>query len=96
MTLCLAHPTFGYYTTRKVFGSSGDFITSPEISQIFGEVCLTICSVCTNTLTRIDYLQLLAIWYVTQWAAQGASQRVRIVELGPGRGTLLSDILRVS
>ncbi|KAL8277861.1 hypothetical protein RQP46_009680 [Phenoliferia psychrophenolica] len=74
MTLCLQHPTLGYYTTKKVFGSVGDFITSPEISQIFGE--------------------LLAIWYVTQWVAQGLSPRVRIVELGPGKGTLLADILR--
>ncbi|GAA5864321.1 hypothetical protein JCM1840_006742 [Sporobolomyces johnsonii] len=74
MTLCLNHPTLGYYTTRKVFGKEGDFITSPEISQVFGE--------------------LLAIWYVTQWLQQGAPRAVRLVELGPGRGTLLADVLR--
>ncbi|TKA57808.1 hypothetical protein B0A53_00957 [Rhodotorula sp. CCFEE 5036] len=74
MTLCLQHPTLGYYTTRTVFGKEGDFITSPEISQVFGE--------------------LLAIWYVTQWLAQGAPRKVRVVEVGPGRGTLLADILR--
>ena len=40
MTQCLLHPTHGYYMNpeNKVFGSRGDFITSPEISQVFGEV----------------------------------------------------------
>lgn len=34
----LTNPRYGYYTNKVVFGKSGDFITSPEISQIFGEV----------------------------------------------------------
>jgi len=40
MQQCLSHPTDGYYMNpeNKVFGSRGDFITSPEISQMFGEV----------------------------------------------------------
>ena len=38
MSDCLLHPTLGYYTTQDPFGAAGDFITAPEISQMFGEL----------------------------------------------------------
>ena len=38
MALCLSDPDYGYYTTREPFGAAGDFITAPEISQMFGEL----------------------------------------------------------
>lgn len=77
MNLCLSHPTDGYYMNpaNAVFGKRGDFITSPEISQVFGE--------------------LVAIWLLSQWQNAGSPPSIRLVELGPGRGTLMADILRV-
>ncbi len=76
MEIALGHPTLGYYMTRDPFGASGDFITAPEVSQIFGE--------------------LLGLWCVDYWARMGAPGRVQLVELGPGRGTLMRDALRAA
>ena len=73
-----------------VFGPRGDFITSPDISQLMGDC--------------------VGVWLASEWLAlmrptdssseekpstkKNKSEKVRIVELGPGRGTLLSDALR--
>ena len=38
MELALSHPEHGYYMSGRSFGLEGDFITAPEISQMFGEL----------------------------------------------------------
>jgi len=76
MRLCLTHPQHGYYVTREAIGADGDFITAPEISQMFGE--------------------LIGVWMVTAWQQMGAPENVRVVELGPGRATLMVDALRAA
>ena len=72
MTLCLHDPAGGIYGARDPIGR--DFITAPEISQAFGELC--------------------GLWVVQTWHDQGRPDRPRLVELGPGRGTLMADALR--
>lgn len=76
MAEALLHPEHGYYTTRDPLGRQGDFITAPEISQMFGE--------------------LLGLCLAQTWLDQGAPERFALVEPGPGRGTLMADILRAT
>jgi SAM-dependent MidA family methyltransferase len=72
MSLCLRH----YYATRDPLGSSGDFTTAPEISQMFGE--------------------LIGLWMLEAWHAMGRPNPIHLTELGPGRGTLMADLLRAT
>ena len=74
MAECLLHPEHGYYTREAVFGRQGDFITAPEISQMFGE--------------------MIALSLAQAWMDQGAPDGTVLAEAGPGRGTLMADILR--
>mgnify|MGYP001166151209 CR=1 FL=1 len=76
MADCLMHPEHGYYATRDPFGTAGDFITAPEISQMFGE--------------------MLGLALAQAWMDQGAPAQFTLAELGPGRGTLMADILRAT
>ncbi len=76
MSLCLGHPEHGYYMGRDPFGERGDFITAPEISQLFGE--------------------LAGIWLASAYEALGKPASFQLVELGPGRGTLMADVLKAA
>jgi NADH dehydrogenase [ubiquinone] 1 alpha subcomplex assembly factor 7 len=76
MAEALGHPEHGYYMTRDPLGLAGDFITAPEVSQMFGE--------------------LIGLWCAEVWRAGLAPQPTRLVELGPGRGTLMADALRAA
>jgi NADH dehydrogenase [ubiquinone] 1 alpha subcomplex assembly factor 7 len=76
MRECLMNPTHGYYQKQIVFGEKGDFITAPEVSQMFGEI--------------------LGLKLAEKWLNDQRPKHVNLIELGPGRGTLMSDILRAT
>ncbi|XP_004922669.3 protein arginine methyltransferase NDUFAF7 homolog, mitochondrial [Bombyx mori] len=75
MHIVTTNPTEGYYMKKEVIGEAGDFITSPEISQLFGEI--------------------LGIWFYAETQKMCEAKPLQIVELGPGKATLLIDMLRV-
>jgi len=80
MSWCLLDPKQGYYPTRDPLGVDGDgksdFITAPEISQMFGEV--------------------LGLWLINAWRSLGEPGSLQLVEYGPGRGVMMSDMLRTA
>lgn len=93
-----------------MLGPDGDFITSPEISQIFGEVSSSVQLLFnllktavglprfrpqTNMLSIYCVPQLIGVWIISEWIGAGRPKQLQLVELGPGKGSLASDILRV-
>jgi len=69
----IARANAAYYAREDPFR---DFTTSPEISQVFGEI--------------------LGLWAAVTWELIGRPDPVLLVELGPGRGTLMADALRAT
>ncbi len=76
MRIALTGRADSYYMRSDPIGLSGDFITAPEISQVFGEC--------------------IGLWCVDVWTKLGSPAAVTLVELGPGRGTLMRDVLRAA
>jgi SAM-dependent MidA family methyltransferase len=76
MTACLGDPEHGYYRAQRAIGRDGDFITAPEISQVFGE--------------------LLGLWSAVVWQQMGSPSPFQLIEIGPGRGTMMADALRAA
>ncbi|MGC0372210.1 MAG: hypothetical protein DGJ47_000918 [Rickettsiaceae bacterium] len=76
MRQVLSDGNSAYYKTLSEIGFNGDFTTSPEISQLFGE--------------------MIALWAIDKWRKLGKPQKFSLVELGPGQGVLMSDLLRGS
>lgn len=76
MRACLTDPEHGYYVNKQAIGAKGDFVTAPEISQVFGE--------------------LIGLWSAVVWQQMGSPSRFNLVELGPGRGTMMRDALRAA
>ncbi|MEM7651392.1 MAG: SAM-dependent methyltransferase, partial [Pseudomonadota bacterium] len=76
MSLALGHPEHGYYMKQDPFGRAGDFVTAPEVSQLFGE--------------------MIGVWVADIWKQMGAPKEFVLLECGPGRGTLMADILRAT
>ena len=69
----LAHAIPSYYDRLDDIGRSGDFVTAPELTQMFGEI--------------------IGAWTVEVWRMLGSPARIHLVELGPGNGTLMTDLL---
>ena len=65
-------PCTGLLSAPRSLGTAGDFVTAPEVSQLFGE--------------------LIGLALVQHWLDLGRPGRGAVVELGPGRGTLMAAL----
>ncbi|KAL7673915.1 hypothetical protein ACOME3_000193 [Neoechinorhynchus agilis] len=74
MKICSQSAEHGYYSRIRTIGQNGDFVTSPEVSQLFGE--------------------MIATWITYESSQNHHKNRLCLLELGPGIGTLAKDIIR--
>ena len=63
-----------YYRSKNPLGKKGDFITAPEISQLYGEIVGV---------------------YIADYITKNNIKKFNLIELGPGKGTLMNDVTKV-
>lgn len=63
-----------YYKSSNPLGKNGDFITAPEISQLYGEIIGV---------------------FISNYIKENHLSKFSLIELGPGKGTLMKDVIRV-
>ena len=66
---------YGYYKNSNILGKKGDFVTSPEITQLFGEI--------------------IGLYILNNWLKKKFN-KFNLIELGPGNGTLMIDLLNIA
>ncbi len=76
MRTALSSCSNSYYRNKNPLGVYQDFITSPEISQMFGEI--------------------VGVWVLEKWIELGRPNKINLVELGPGQGTLLKNLFNIT
>jgi NADH dehydrogenase [ubiquinone] 1 alpha subcomplex assembly factor 7 len=76
MEMAMYNSHNGYYVNNNPIGKNADFITAPEISQLFGE--------------------MIGLYCADIWVKMGKPFQFNLVELGPGHGTLMKDLLRAT
>ena len=106
MRACLLDPQHGYYRVRQVLGRSGDFVTAPEISQVFGELVGLWCAAAWQQMGRphpfdlVEYgpgrgtLMADALRALRAVPDCLAAVRVRLVEVSPALQQSQRDTLR--
>ncbi len=73
LRFALQDPDHGYYRHKPAIGRQADFVTSPELSNRFGEA--------------------VGRWVEQSWQALGRPSPFWLIELGPGRGVMMRDLI---
>ena len=112
MRHCLTNPVYGYYTNpptelEKALDNDDDWDDNGQLdvesSKVDGKSSINDSTIIGPkgdfvTAPEVSHVfgHCICVWLVTQWQSIDKPSGVQLVELGPGRGTLMTDILQLA